>query len=75
MGKGKGCGEGGDDEVSGLSVITTVLFIVDSFVMLGFIFVPQIRRRILREIISDALEIVKEGEQRKKKEEEEWSTL
>ena len=73
MGKGKGCGEGGDGEVSGLSVITTVLFIVDSFVMLGFLFVPQIRRRILREVIRDALEIVKEGGQRKKKEEEEWS--
>lgn len=57
-----------------LSLITTTLFIIDSFVMMGFIFVPPLRRRLLREFISDALDIIKEGGRKKKETEPEWST-
>lgn len=57
-----------------LSVIATTLFIVDSFIMMGFLFVPPLRRRLLREFISDALDIIKEGGRKKKEAEPEWST-
>lgn len=59
--------------MSTLSLITTVLFIVDSFVMMGFLFVPPLRRRLLREFIRDALDIIKEGERKKKEAEPEWT--
>ena len=52
--------------MTALSVITTVLFIVDSFAMIGFLFVPPLRRHLLHEIIRDALDIIKEDEHKKK---------
>ena len=60
--------------MSALSVVDTMLFITDSFVMLGFMFVPPLRRRLLREFISEALDIIKEGGRKKKETEPEWAT-
>lgn len=60
--------------MSTLLVITTVLFIVDSFVMMGFLFIPPLRRHLLREFIRDALDIIKEGGHKKKEAEPEWTS-